>query len=74
MEYKKYHEEGIKQLNKEKEWINCKINIKLDPNKNTEYILYATGDCDMNGRKYVALPSNIDHKNVNIIKKYNLFN
>ena len=29
---------------------------KLD--KNEEYILYATGDANLSGRKYVAIPAN----------------
>tara|TARA_B100001769_G_C22112312_1_gene602139 strand:- start:56 stop:271 length:216 start_codon:yes stop_codon:yes gene_type:complete len=70
MEYKKYDEKGIKELNMKETWANCKIDIKLDSSK---YILHATGDCTMNGRKYIALPSNVDHKDPNVIKKYNLF-
>lgn len=35
---------------------------KLEPEK--RYKLYATGDSDMNGRKYVALSSNTRNKKI----------
>jgi outer membrane protein assembly factor BamD (BamD/ComL family) len=31
-------------------------------NENVEYVLYPTGSCDLSGRKYVAIP-----KDVNIV-------
>ena len=40
---------------------------KLESDK--KYNLYATGDADMNGRKYVALPSKPTPEE---IKKYNI--
>jgi len=40
---------------------------ELEPIK--RYELYATGDADMNGRKYVALPSKPTQEE---IKKYNI--
>jgi hypothetical protein len=37
-----------------------------------EYILYATGDADLSGRKYIALPANIPLNQSDKIK-YNIF-
>ena len=42
--------------------------------KNDEqFVLHATGDCDMNGRKYVALPQGCNTSDPDIKRKYNLF-
>ena len=57
-----YHSEEIYQLNQGYPWnksINCELvqnNKKTDSEK--KYKLYATGDADLNGRKYIALPEN----------------
>jgi hypothetical protein len=40
---------------------------EMDPTK--RYELYATGDADLNGRKYIALPSKPTPEE---IKKYNI--
>ena len=39
---------------------------------NTQYELHPTGDCDLNGRKFLALPTNTNVKDPEIIRKYNL--
>ena len=36
------------------------------------YRLYPTGYADVNGRKFVALPQNVNPRDPEIIKKYNL--
>ena len=39
---------------------------------NDLYHLYPTGNIDINGREFIALPMNIDIKNPEIKQKYNL--
>ena len=46
--------------------------IKVEKGVETKYSLYPTGDADLNGRKYIALPANIDPTNLEIRRKYNL--
>ncbi len=71
-DYYKYNIKDIKELNKNYPWFSQKIEIEtISKNKNTDFILHATGDADLNGRKYVALPSNITIDS-QIKKKYNL--
>jgi hypothetical protein len=36
------------------------------------YNLHPTGDCDLNGRKYVALPVGTDTSDPRVREKYNL--
>ena len=53
-------------------WNNCisvPSNIK---NKSDLWELHATGDCDLDGRKYVALPPGTNTKDPKIKAKYNL--
>ena len=74
MNYKHYTNSEINKLNSTKLWLNTPINVK---EKNTEksgqtYKLHSTGDCDLDGRKYIALPSNCNHNDPYIKKKYNL--
>ena len=65
--YNNYSSQNIKDMNKSYPWFSQPIIIKHTSNKNTsnkntsesKYILHATGYADLNGRKYVALPSNI---------------
>lgn len=74
MDYKHYTNSEIKELNKTKLWLKTPINVKEENttvNKQT-YILHATGDCDMDGRIYIALPSKCNHNDPNIKRKYNL--
>ena len=70
MEYNIYSNLQLKEMNMAYPWNSQKINFK-DNNK-TKYILYSTGDADINGRVYVALDSKIDVTNDEIRKKYNL--
>lgn len=50
-----YSSASISSMNYSRTWNHC-ITI---PEKTTQdsYKLYATGDADLNGRKYVALPA-----------------
>ena len=76
MDYKEYSNHEISGLNKTQTWYQKPIEIKSDTSckgdKNEKYILHATGDADMNGRKYIALPYNCDTSNQAIKQKYNL--
>lgn len=77
--YNKYTSQNIRDMNTSYPWRSQPIEIKeikstSQKNKTalkSNYILHATGDADLHGRKYVALPSNIilDDKTK---KKYNL--
>jgi hypothetical protein len=62
----------IKSLSQTELWHNSIINIPSSSKTNTECVLYATWDADLNGRKYVSLPAdkiltNADKKRYNII-------
>lgn len=81
MDYIKYNSNEIKELNKAETWrssldTRCVKNDRQndkDKKKGTSYVLHATGHCDMmNGRKYIALPSDLDVKDKDIRTKYNL--
>jgi len=73
MDYNKYTASEINSLNNTPIWIGSHIKIE-DKKKNTEqkYVLHATGHADMNGRKYIALPSKCDVSDPTIKRKYNL--
>jgi hypothetical protein len=73
MDYNKYTASEINSLNNTPTWIGSHIKIE-DKKKNTEqkYVLHATGHADMNGRKYIALPSKCDVSDPTIKRKYNL--
>ena len=74
MDYKQYTNHEISGLNKTQTWFQKPIEIKGEKkDKNEKYILHATGDADMNGRKYIALPYNCDTSKHDIKTKYNLF-
>ena len=73
MSYNKYSANDIADLNKNKLWYGKPITIKEYTKINeTKYILHATGDCDLNGRKYIALPDSINSKDSDIKQKYHL--
>jgi hypothetical protein len=79
MYYKQYSNREISDLNKTQTWYQKLIEIKSDKkdkkdkkDKNEKYILHATGDANMNGRKYIALPYNCETSNHDIKTKYNL--
>ena len=65
-----YNEKTIQYMNSGTLWNHC-ITIKKK-DKNDSYELHATRDADLNGRKYVALPTGTNIKDPRIIKKYNL--
>ena len=65
-----YSEKTIEYMNYGELWNDC-ITIKKK-DKNDSYELHATGDADLNGRKYVALPKGTNIKDPRIIRKYNL--
>ena len=48
----------LTSMRNEKEWKNCMLIYKnnRDNKDDTNYNLHATGDADMNGRIYVAIP------------------
>jgi outer membrane protein assembly factor BamD (BamD/ComL family) len=42
-------------------------------NDNVKYVLYPTGKCDLNGRKYVAIPENVHiPSNYQLKNKYHI--
>ncbi len=54
-------------------WSRGKLELVEDnKNKNVQYEYHATGYADLDGRKYVALPTGTNIKDPKIIKKYNL--
>ena len=52
-------------------WQNCILFDNSNSSKNDSYVLHATGDADLNGRKYIALPAGTKIDN-SIRKEYNL--
>ena len=74
MAYNKYSTNDITQLNKSDVWYRTPITIKEETNSNktNNYYLHATGDSDLNGRTYIALPASVNTNNPDIKKKYNL--
>lgn len=67
-----YSRNEINNMSLSNTWYNSIL--KTDEYKsNTNYKLHATGDMDLSsGRKYIALPSDIDPKDPYIKRKYNL--
>lgn len=66
-----YTIQTLNSMNYKYPW-NGTISIDNNNNNNSKCMsLYATGECDSNGRIYVALPSNMIITN-HIKKKYNL--
>jgi len=78
MAYNKYSAKEINDLNTTRLWRQTPITIKDKTNSNVtetnkpKYILHATGECDVNGRTYIALPANVNINDSEIKKKYNL--
>jgi hypothetical protein len=72
-DYNHYYVSEINRLNRTELW---RYSIETPNNKNTNvcetYVLYATNDVDLSGRKYFALPSNINASDPKIKRKYNL--
>ena len=68
-----YSGNEIKNMSLSNTWFNSIERTNDCKTNNTNYKLHATGDMDLtSGRKYVALPSNIDPKDPYIKEKYNL--
>ena len=68
----RYSRERLNTMNYGALWNQGIIIPENIKNKSDEWQLHATGDADLNGRKYVALPPGTNTKDPNIIKKYNL--
>ena len=68
-----YSGNEIKNMSLSNTWFNSIERTNDFKTNNTNYKLHATGDMNLfSGRKYVALPSNIDPKDPYIKEKYNL--
>jgi|TARA_Y100000992_G_C21273375_1_gene498350 hypothetical protein len=65
-----YTVQTLNSMNSKFPWSGTISNIENNKN-NKSLCLYATGDCDLNGRIYIALPSNTLITS-DIKKKYNL--
>jgi len=56
---KTYTSQEMNKLSNSELWKNSIKNVpSVSKNDTTKYTLYSTGDADLNGRKYVSLPSN----------------
>jgi hypothetical protein len=64
-----YSSQSIDSMNYSTTW-NCCIS-KPEKSISDSYVLYPTGEADLNGRKYVALPKECTITSV-IKQKYNL--
>lgn len=61
----------LNELSHRDEWIG-KLQVEhTNTRQETKYVLYATGNCDINGRNYVALPKNLKISD-DVKQKYNL--
>jgi hypothetical protein len=71
-----YFYNDIMALNRTQTWCRKPIKIIQERNYNNNeemrYIIYATGDADMNGRKYIALPYYYDVSTPHIKSQFNL--
>ena len=75
-DYKIFTREEINSLKYTDIWRNCitiddKPNGKYKYKKVEEFKNYATGDCDLDGRKYIALPADLKITE-EVKKKYNI--
>ena len=67
-----YTSQELIRMNYGSTWRNCIVNdAALDTNKSGRWELHATGDCDLDGRKYISLPAGIV-LTLEIKKKYNI--
>lgn len=65
-----YDYENIRKLRESSTW---RGNLSIpEKSKSDQYILVATGDCDLDGRKYVSLPLETDLSDPRVKEKYNL--
>jgi hypothetical protein len=64
---------SIQRKNASDTWRNCiSYTIEYPKKDNERYTLYPTGNCDLNGRKYVAIPSHVHILSEGIKKKYHI--
>lgn len=84
-DYIQYRSHEIQSLNQTKLWRNTPIAIQSKERKKDQkdqkyqkyqkdqkYVLHATNDATLNGRKYVALPSDVNVSDPEVKKKFNL--
>jgi hypothetical protein len=64
-----YSSQSIDTMNYNATWNHCIS--KPETSKSNSYVLYPTGDADLNGRKYVALPCEINVSS-SVKQKYNI--
>jgi hypothetical protein len=72
-----YSSEVLSSMNGSSTWNNCISIEKEETNKSKWsseplYNLHATGDADLDGRKYIALPKGTDTSDPRIRREYNL--
>ena len=75
-DYKIFTRAEISSMNYSDLWRNCitiddKPNGKYKYKKVEEFKNYATGDCDLDGRKYIALPADLKITK-EVKEKYNI--
>ena len=72
-----YTRSDILSINNNRRWNNSINTKEIDnSNSNKNYKLYATGDADASGRKYIALPTKLTVRSIkkNILKGSNHLN
>jgi len=71
MSYYSYNQ--LASMNSSYPWSNCIIEppVDLKPSSTDTYTLHATGDADLDGRKYISLPAGIKITE-EVKRKYNL--
>ncbi len=65
-----YDYNSIRSLQASNTWRGC-LSCP-ERSKSNKYILVATGDCDLDGRKYVSLPVETNLSDPIVKQKYNL--
>ena len=69
----RYSSNQLTSMNCSYPWSNCIIEPpkEMKSSSTDTYTLHATGDCDLDGRKYISLPAGITITE-EIKRKYNL--
>ena len=63
--------ETIHAKNLSDDWKNCISYTKEYPKtEHMRYVLYPTGECDLNGRKYIAIPEHVNIAYSTQLKKH----
>ena len=75
-DYRTFSRTEINSMNYSDTWRNCitiddKPDRKYKDKKVEDFKNYATGDCDLDGRKYIALPADLKITE-EIKRKYNI--